>query len=94
MQAHALRGGAAVAGHAHSPTGAGCRAQVLYGLDFTVEQEAQQRALLQQAILDHVGAHPEALLVVEEYDKLSCRMRGFLRQVIENSASANVSMAR
>ena len=29
---------AAVAGHVHSPTGAACRAQGLYGLDFTVEQ--------------------------------------------------------
>ena len=71
-----------------------CRMQVLYGLDFTAQDEQQQHLLLQQAILDHAKAHPESLLVVEEYDKMSCKTRGFLRQVIENSASANVSLAR
>ena len=33
-----------------------------------------------------------AVLVVEEYDKLDCSMRGFFRQMLENGQVANVSM--
>jgi hypothetical protein len=32
-----------------------------------------------------------AVLVVEEYDKLDCSMRGFFRQLLENAQVANVS---
>ena len=33
-----------------------------------------------------------AVLVVEEYDKLDCPMRGFFRQLLENGQVANVSL--
>ena len=72
----------------------GCSVQVVYGLDFVAADRAAQHAALQQAILDHVQRYPQALLVIEEYDKMSCQTRGFLRQVIENSGTANVSLAR
>lgn len=32
------------------------------------------------------------MLVIEEYDKLDCEMRGFFRQLLENGAVANVTM--
>lgn len=35
---------------------------------------------------------PLAVLVVEEYDKLDCPMRGFFRQLLENGAVANATL--
>lgn len=34
------------------------------------------------------------VLVVEEYDKLDCHMRGFFRQLLENGRIANVTLNR
>ena len=34
------------------------------------------------------------MLVVEEYDKLDCHMRGFFRQLLENGRIANVTLNR
>lgn len=68
--------------------------QVIYGIDYTADQRARQHALLRDAILAHVAAAPESLLVVEEYDKLDCDSRALFRQLLENPQVANVSMAR
>ena len=68
--------------------------QVVYGLDYRVEDAQEQHASLRRTILEHVKAHHTSLLVVEEYDKLSCRARRFLRQFIENTASPDVSLSR
>ena len=54
----------------------------------------QQHALLRAALMEHVRSHPEALIVVEEYDKLDCATRGFFRQLLENARSANVTLDR
>ena len=35
-----------------------------------------------------------AVVVVEEYDKLDCEMRGFFRQLLEHGQAANVSLGR
>ncbi len=34
------------------------------------------------------------MLVIEEYDKLDCAMRGFFRQLLENGRIANVTLNR
>lgn len=34
------------------------------------------------------------MLVVEEYDKLDCPMRGFFRHMLENGGVANASLSR
>ena len=78
--------------HSVAPTHA--RVQVLSGLDFRSEDEQEQHALLKKQILDHVKAHHTSMLVIEEYDKLSCQSRQFLRQFIENTASPDVSLGR
>lgn len=70
------------------------KSQVLYGMDFTADQRQQQHALLRSAIIAHLAAAPESLLVVEEYDKLDCESRGLFRQLLENPQVANISMAR
>ncbi len=35
-----------------------------------------------------------AVLVIEEYDKLDCPMRGFFRQLLESRQVANVTLNR
>ena len=68
--------------------------QVLYGMDYTASERAAQHGLLRAAVLEHLSRHPDALLVVEEYDKLDCPTRGFLRQLLERGHGGNVTADR
>jgi hypothetical protein len=68
--------------------------QVLYGMNYISSEREQQLALLRASLLEHCSRYPESLIVVEEYDKLDCSTRGFLRQLIENAQAANVSLDR
>ena len=63
-------------------------------MDYLRSERQQQHALLRAALMDHVCSHPEALIVIEEYDKLDCATRGFFRQLLENARTANVSLDR
>lgn len=63
-------------------------------MDYLRSERAQQHALLRAALMEHVRSHPEALIVIEEYDKLDCATRGFFRQLLENARSANVTLDR
>ncbi|KAL6766902.1 hypothetical protein ACKKBG_A37835 [Auxenochlorella protothecoides x Auxenochlorella symbiontica] len=66
--------------------------KVMYGMDYVASERAEQQGLLRSALIDHVRRTPEALIVVEEYDKLDCGMRGFFRQFLENGAVGNVTL--
>ncbi|BDA43300.1 probable chaperone protein ClpB [Coccomyxa sp. Obi] len=68
--------------------------KVLYGMDYISSEKEQQLALLRASLLEHCSQYPEALIVVEEYDKLDCSTRGFLRQLFENARAANVTLDR
>ncbi|KAK9819389.1 hypothetical protein WJX81_001102 [Elliptochloris bilobata] len=68
--------------------------KVFYGMDYVAAEREAQHAHMRGALLAHVRLHPQSLLVVEEYDKLDCATRGLFRQLIENPASANVSLER
>lgn len=68
--------------------------QVLYGMDYIRSERAEQHSLLRAALMEHIGNHPEALIVIEEYDKLDCATRGFFRQLLENARTANVTLDR
>ncbi|KAL4448497.1 hypothetical protein ABPG75_005716 [Micractinium tetrahymenae] len=68
--------------------------KVLYGMDYTAEERQQQHNALRASLLEHLRQAPESLLVIEEYDKLDCPMRGFFRQLLENSQVANVTLNR
>ena len=63
-------------------------------MDYTASERAAQHDLLRAAVLEHLGRHPDALLVVEEYDKLDCPTRGFLRQLLERGHGGNVTTDR
>lgn len=68
--------------------------QVLQGMDHINAEREQQHWYLRKAILDHFHQHAEALLVIEEYDKLDCATRAVLRQFVTAPASANVTMGK
>jgi hypothetical protein len=68
--------------------------QVLYGMDYVAGERRAQQGALRAAVLAHLSRHPDALLVVEEYDKLDCPTRGFLRQLLERGHGGNVTADR
>lgn len=68
--------------------------KVLFGMDFTTDDREAQHAALRNALSDHMRNSPEAILVIEEYDKLDCTMRGFFRHLLEGGAVGNFSLAR
>ena len=63
-------------------------------MDYISSEREEQHALLRAALIEHVRSYPEALLVIEEYDKLDCATRGFFRQLLENARAANVTLDR
>ncbi len=63
-------------------------------MDYVAAEREAQHEYTRSALLAHVRQHPQALLVVEEYDKLDCATRGLFRQLIDAPASANVSLER
>ena len=66
--------------------GRGCPAyKVLFGMDYTTHDAAEQHRLLQNSLIDHLALYPQSLVVIEEYDKLDCHMRGFFRQMLQGN---------
>ena len=63
-------------------------------MDYTASDQARQHELVKEAIMDHIKFHPQSLIVIEEYDKLDCRTRGLLKQLIDSSQSTNVTINR
>ena len=66
----------------------------MQGMDYINADLEQQHWYLRKAVLDHLKHHEEALLVIEEYDKLDCSTRAVLRQFITAPASANVTLGK
>ena len=75
--------------------GADCPAyKIIFGTDYvTSEREAQARRL-RDALLDHLARFPESIVVVEEYDKMSCPARGMLKQLLDKGSHANATFHR
>lgn len=68
--------------------------QVLMGMDHVNAERDTQLYHLKRTILEHVDHHEQSLLVIEEYDKMDCPTRGFFRQLVTSSHTANVSLAK
>lgn len=66
--------------------------KVLFGMDYTEKDKDRQHLLLQKSLLEHVGSYPQSFIVVEEYDKLDCFMRGFFRQIMQVGVIGNYSL--
>ncbi len=68
--------------------------QVLYGLDFIQKEREQQLRHVRDAVIAHIKDNPEPLIVIEEYDKLDCDTRAFLRQLLQHPELANTTFNR
>jgi hypothetical protein len=68
--------------------------QVLYGLDFIQKEREQQLGHVRDAVIAHIRDSPDPLLVIEEYDKLDCNTRAFLRQLLQHPELANTTFNR
>lgn len=49
---------------------------------------------MRSALDDHMRYSPESFLILEEYDKLDCTMRGFFRHILEGGTIGNYSLAK
>lgn len=67
---------------------------VLFGMDYTSHDREMQHRLLQKSLLDHISMYPQSFIVIEEYDKLDCYMRGFFRQILQGGMVGNQSLGR
>eukprot|EP00878_Enallax_costatus_P027083 GHUV01029127.1.p1 GENE.GHUV01029127.1~~GHUV01029127.1.p1 ORF type:complete len:315 (+),score=79.44 GHUV01029127.1:352-1296(+) len=72
-----------------------CRGyKVVYGLDYLITEAAARLNSLKHEVVSHLSSSPEALLVVEEYDKLDCAARGLWRQLLAHPERANITSKR
>eukprot|EP00898_Chlorokybus_atmophyticus_P004557 jgi/Chlat1/5101/Chrsp33S05115 len=69
--------------------------KIVFGTDYVSNQFEVQAQLLKDALLTHVQKHRESVLVVEEYDKMNCRSRGMLQQLLlKGFAAAGIQFDR
>ena len=54
------------------------------GVDYITMDREHQHDLIREAILKHAKHYPESLIVIEEYDKLSCDTRAMIRQILHH----------
>jgi hypothetical protein len=66
----------------------------VYGVDYLVPEAAARLGALKREVVGHLAAAPDALLVVEEYDKLDCGARGLWRQLLQHPERANITNNR
>ena len=68
----------------HDCPGSACPGyRVVFGIDYLASERESQARSLRSALAAHLRWYPQALVVVEEYDKVDCRMRGLLRQLLD-----------
>ena len=74
--------------------GAGCPGYVvLFGMDYLADEHERQAAAIKESLERHLRTYPEAFVVVEEYDKLDCRARGFFRQLLDSGFGPGAARA-
>jgi hypothetical protein len=49
---------------------------------------------VRESLVSHIRDSPEPVIVVEEYDKLDCPTRAFLRQLLQHPELANTTFNR
>lgn len=68
--------------------------QVFSGLDYVSADRNLQHAALKTALVEHLKKSPQALIVIDEYDKMDCETQFMFRQLIQGSHNAKLSMNR
>ncbi|GLI63293.1 hypothetical protein VaNZ11_006200 [Volvox africanus] len=65
--------------------GPGCTGvKVLYGMSYIESEQETQLEMVRQAVMKHIRSTPDPILVIEEYDKLDCKSRAMLRQLVRH----------
>jgi len=72
--------------------------RVVFGTNYAATEQEAQVAALQRSLVGHLARFPEAVLVIEEFDKADCASRGLLRQLLDkgtvDAAAGPISFAR
>jgi hypothetical protein len=63
-------------------------------MDYARDQAAARVDAVRHEVVSHLAAAPDALLVIEEYDKLDCAARGLWRQLLQHPERANITSHR
>ncbi|GIL78238.1 hypothetical protein Vretimale_7611 [Volvox reticuliferus] len=65
--------------------GPGCTGvKVLYGMSYIESEQETQLEMVRRAVMEHIRSTPDPILVIEEYDKLDCKSRAMLRQLVRH----------
>jgi hypothetical protein len=63
-------------------------------MDYLSGQAEARLDAARHEVVSHLAAAPDALLVIEEYDKLDCQARGMWRQLLQHPERANITSHR
>lgn len=63
-------------------------------MDYLAHQAVSRLDAVRAEVVGHLSAAPDALLVIEEYDKLDCAARGMWRQLLQHPEVANITSHR
>ena len=68
--------------------------RILFGTSYLSDDAERQFAELRFNLVRHVRAYRESLVVIEEYDKMDCRSRGLLRELVDHAAAERLHWGR
>lgn len=75
--------------------GRGCPAyKVVFGLDYLQSEKQKQMELLRETLTSHLLWFPESLVVMEEYDKVDCDVRGLLKQMLDKGTESSIDWGK
>ena len=63
-------------------------------MDYTGIEQNKQLEDIKTRLRDTLGKSTDALIVIEEYDKLDCATRNFWRQILLNPEHAGIRFNR
>ena len=67
---------------------------LVFGADYVTSEARAQARVLRDAVFVHLSRFPESVVVIEEYDKMSCPARGVLKQLLDKGRDAEVAFHR
>ena len=67
---------------------------LVFGADYVTSEARAQARALRDAVFAHLSRFPESVVVIEEYDKMSCPARGVLKQLLDKGRDAEVAFHR
>ena len=92
---HALYNITDVDSHTNQCPGRGCPAyKVVFGLDYLQTEKQKQVEFLRETLTSHLLWFPESLVVMEEYDKVDCEVRGLLKQMLDKGTESSVNWGK